>query len=247
MAYGTKKKYIGKIYPTQYFGDVVITAYHSPEKVEIKFTNTNHTLTTHIKNITSGSIIDPTVAKEGEKWLLGDGNYSSLTYPKLYGSWSGLRDREKSGKVTVDPAFYNFQSFCSIITSFPEYEYWVSGNDPFIEILTSDDLSHWCPESISFGPRPVDTSINSLHAGYLSHKERGHLANKYTFNNGDIVAGKYRILKKEHLGVFPTFLIEFIDSGYELTASTAMMFRGLVDPTERMKTEHLSLTSLWTD
>jgi len=71
--------FIGRVYPTNNYGDVVITTYRKARDVTVKFLRTGFERDTTIDTVVRGGIADTSVSVANNK--------------DLYGVWSSMKDR----------------------------------------------------------------------------------------------------------------------------------------------------------
>ena len=113
---------VGEVYPTENFGDIIITSYSNCDTVGFEFIRTGYRGTDSAGNIRKGLIKDRLQPTRYNVGFLGVGDYTPCVCRKqtpAYQAWNNMMARCYSGlesyksyrEVTVCEDWHNFQNF----------------------------------------------------------------------------------------------------------------------------------------
>lgn len=113
------KEFVGKVFPTQNYGDVVILNYEDAHNVKVKFLNTGSEGVFPAGNIKKGKIMDYSFPVSAGIGYLGFGEFNSTKNKGAYRNWIQMIERcyvehEKFTNYydkSVTDTWHNFQNF----------------------------------------------------------------------------------------------------------------------------------------
>lgn len=158
-----QEKYVGKIYPSKSYGDVVVKSVESSTNIVVEFLRTGYEYAVTTAALSKGKLKDamqPTVLGVG---IVGCGRYAPATHKKHYSLWSQMLSRCHSNfypkrdaykGCSVAPEFLHFQKFsawCDNQTGF-NMQGFVLDKD----LLSTGTVKVYSPETCCFIPNEVN-------------------------------------------------------------------------------------------
>ena len=117
--------FIGKVYPTNNYGDVVITAYRKSKDVTVKFLRTGHEMDTQMLAVHMGNLRDASLSLDSNK--------------RLRGIWRGMIDRCRYAYTKDKCKYYRGVSVCEEWSEFYQFKQWAEANG-YTDALSIDRI-----------------------------------------------------------------------------------------------------------
>ena len=123
---------VGDIFPTEKYGDVVVTSYNSYRSVDVKFLNTGYKANVEGKRLRKGDVIDFS-ARKGTHYGVGIYDFWEFTTEKrkssdfksIYSRWNNLMKRCYCKNFLQNRPTYKEVTVCEEWHTFSSFFYWM--------------------------------------------------------------------------------------------------------------------------
>lgn len=150
----TKIKYVGKVFSTNFCGDLVVLEYHRHNHVVVKFLETGYITTVSMGNLRKGNCRDKLLPMVFGVGIVGDEitRTSTGTHTKEYALWVNMLSRCYNVKVKNKSQKY---STCKVSENFKYFPY----------------FKEWCNKQIGFGKEGWQLDKDILIKGNVLYSE----------------------------------------------------------------------------
>lgn len=211
-----RDKYLGRIFPTRYFGDLKITGYTNNNKVDVTFLNTGYSTTSYLNSILKGRVKDPYHPFVYGVGYFGVGDYTTRdTKGKeviAYKRWHGMLERCYSSRWLAASKNKNYRG-CSVCKEWHNYQVfaaWFSEN--YIEGFELDKDKKvegnkvYSPETCMFISKEENVEAASAKKYVLTdpsgRKIEIYNMSKFCRENGNVEISSLRKLALDHIDMY---------------------------------------------